>query len=165
MMTEDLKLDVNNFLYYTSLWSAASIGPLALYWDFELFMLQIQEHAALLAFMVGLTSVLAFLNNATLLLCIKFTSGTYSGVVGNVKIIMIIIAQQLLWPEDARELRMINWFGMVLTIGSFSLLTCSKVSKPRADEGRERDRTPSPSLLREKRGPAEEAIAVEVVLV
>ena len=126
VMTDDVKLDANNFMYYTSLWSALCILPVAIVFDSDVFFMQMFANTHWFIFMIFITSFLAFLNNITLLLCIKFTSGAYSGVVGNVKIVMIVLVQQVLWPEDARQLHAIHWFGMALTIASFAVLSFIK---------------------------------------
>eukprot|EP00996_Jenningsia_fusiforme_P001176 NODE_2075_length_1305_cov_29.736465_g1888_i0.p1 GENE.NODE_2075_length_1305_cov_29.736465_g1888_i0~~NODE_2075_length_1305_cov_29.736465_g1888_i0.p1 ORF type:complete len:347 (-),score=43.22 NODE_2075_length_1305_cov_29.736465_g1888_i0:153-1193(-) len=125
-MTEDLKLDANNFLYHTSMWSGLSVLPLALLRDFDVFAQQIQLSAPWLILMVVVTTVLGFLNNLTLLMCIKLTGGSYSAVVGNAKIILIILVQQALWPEDARQLKPVHWMGMSLTVLSFAGLSVLK---------------------------------------
>ena len=126
IMTEDIKLDANNFMYYTSLWSAIFILPLAVVADIDVFLEQLFSNTGWFAVMILTTSILAFLNNLTLLLCIKLTSGAFSGVVGNIKIVMIVAVQQLLWPEDARELQLIHWLGIVLTVVSFGGLSMVK---------------------------------------
>jgi len=136
--TQSHKVDALSYAMHTALWSAVALAPFAMMFDLGVFVNQVALAPGPTAVAVGVTSALAFANNFLLYATVASSSSAFAGVVGNLKVVCVIVLQHVLWPSDAQEMELAHYVGAVMTIVCFCYLSLLQfLPETKADVSRE----------------------------
>jgi hypothetical protein len=81
-----------------------------------------------------MTSAMAFANNLLLYATVASSSSAFAGVVGNLKVVCVIMLQHILWPSDAHKIQVNHYAGAMMTTVCFCYLSLLQfLPEPKAD--------------------------------
>lgn len=118
-----VKLDPLNLLYYSALPSALFVLPFAVALEGEAVVHYVTHHFWINIFIVCSTSLLAFLLSLSRYQLMKLTSCVYTASVQSMRVVLTVIASEIIFYSVSQRLSLLNQAGIVVSLLCFLYLS------------------------------------------